>query len=151
MFKDTGECPRRCRKWDGCEGKDYFEISEIYYCFSQVEWLIREFLICDGNEIKLERETWPDNKMSENYSTSSSCHAPYEAVMLCIGELRARLARTGLAGQNLVLHICQGTRLSEDALWARGYVAGNRRKNLTFSAWKKQKNYKEKGGEKYGL
>jgi hypothetical protein len=143
MFKDTGECPRRCRKWDRCEGKDYFDLKEICYCFNQVEFLILNFLRCDGNEIKLERDTWPDNLMSDNYSTSPSCHAPYEAVMMVIGELRARLALTGLSGQNLVLHLHQGTRPGDDARWALGYVAGNKRKRQSFNQWKSDKIYQK--------
>jgi hypothetical protein len=143
MFKDTGECPRRCRLWKDCTGKDYFELSEISYCFNQVEYLILNFLHCEGNEILLERDTWPDNKMSENYSTSPSSHAPFEAVMMCVGELRTRLALTGLSGRVLVLEICQGIQLSDDAKWARGYVAGNKRKTLSFSDWKKQKKQRQ--------
>ena len=142
MFKDTGECPRRCRLWKGCEGKDYYDLSEISYCFNQVEYLIREFLRCEGNEIKLERDTWPDNKMSENYSTSPSNHAPFEAVMMVIGELRARLVKTGLSGRVLVLELCQGIQLSDDAKWARGYVAGNRRKSLRFKGKKSYGKFK---------
>ena len=138
-FKDTGECPRRCRRWTGCSGKDFYNIQEICYCFSQVEFLIKEFLRCDGNEIVLERETWPDNKTDEIHSHGTSNHAPYEAVMMVIGELRARLALTGLSGQNLVLHLHQGTRPGDDARWALGYVAGNKRKKMSFSEWKKQK------------
>lgn len=142
MFKDTGVCPRNCRKWEGCEGKDYYEISEICYCFNQVEWLILNFLRCDGNEIILERDTWPDNRTE--VSPGISYHAPYEAVMLTIGELRGRLARTGLAGQNLVLHLHQGTMLSDDAKWARGYVAGHKRKLKSFSQWRADKKYSVK-------
>jgi hypothetical protein len=142
MFKDTGECPKRCRLWKGCEGKDYFDLSEVdAFCFNQIEWLVINFLRCEGNEILLERDTWPDNKMSENYSTSPSNHAPFEAVMMCIGELRARLAMTGLSGRVLVLEICQGIQLSDDAKWARGYVAGNKRKNRSFNQWKADKKY----------
>jgi hypothetical protein len=141
MFKDTGECPKRCRNWKNCPGRDYYDISEIVFCFQQVEFLIVNFLRCEGNEIKLERDTWPDNLTSENYSTSPSCHAPYEAVMMVIGELRARLSKAGLSGRVLVLEYCQGIQLSDDAKWARGYVAGNKRKTVSFNQWKADKKY----------
>jgi hypothetical protein len=142
----------RCRNWDDCAGKEHYTIHDITFCRYQVQWLIGNFFRSDGDDIVLERESWPAPVRETGYteaprtSHSISTHAPFERPMQVIGELDHRLKKAGKDGRLLVLevHLEQAydtTRrsLSSDARAALGYISGWRRKRLSYSRWRTEK------------
>lgn len=145
-----------CRSWDDCRGHwyvdqgEYYYLHEIRYCRAQVRWLIENFLVCDGDHIVLERQTWPSDIYVSGYteaertSHSISANHPGLTVQLVVGELAARLEATGEDGRLLVNHIRNGWNLGQGAKDALSYCLGDKRKRRPFAEWLAQRDYKNR-------
>ena len=170
----TGDC-HNCRDYRGCPGKrrtcpdctgkaadggiscatcngtgyinEGYLYNEIRWCPQQVIWLIehKETLI-DGH--------WPQDPYGADNNTGSrtiKTEASFVKPELVIGELETRLERCGKQAELLVTQIEDGRTLSNLSPGAREvlmYVKGFRRKRMSFSAWKKQRKYRQNDYQK---
>ncbi len=139
-----------CRSWKGCNGLESYRPGDIQFCFSQVVWLIATFLRAYGDEIVAVVD-WPNKPSESGYTTAPltqhtlNTRPGYQMPADIIGELHARLDAAGRDGHALVTQVmAQVQRFSSDALAARGYCAGRKRKRLSFAAWKKQRKFRRK-------
>ena len=140
-----------CRDWDSCSGHSWYEMRDIQYCRYQVLFLLS--LIDFTGDDYITVSGWPDDPRAAEsgydnvrIQTSPSSHANFEAVLQVTGELINRLRRTGKDGRLLLLESRNRDNykeFSKDARKALGYVAGWRRKLMSYSAWLKQRNHRK--------
>ena len=141
-----------CRNWDDCAGKPWYPRRNIVYCRYQMLWLIGNFLNVDGDDIILERDTWPSEGRETGYTDAprtqklNVSHAAYEFTLQEVGELHHRLEKTGKDGRLLILEMhvrlaydTSPRNLSREARAALGYISGWRRKRQSFTQWKAEK------------
>jgi len=125
---------RECKDYRDCDGKPWFHYGEIRFCPFQILWIIE-------NSETL-RADWPPNPDGSSYidpniRTGYKSEAYFTKPAGILGEVNARLARTGMYGKLLRAEVLAGLDLSQEARDALMYVKGGRRKRMSFSAWKK--------------
>ena len=119
-----------------------FWISPLRFSFGRDEilWLLEVVLPLPVGE-------WPPEPSSgyEGHNKQRSYHAPYEAVCLITGEVRARLKLTKIEGKLLVAEVQGGKCLEElqpESRRALNFVSGFRRRHQSYQSWKKQRKYR---------
>lgn len=145
---------KTCRDYRNCNGKPWYMPSDIRYCSMQVLWILENFFDVEGNQPVIEQTTWPGDPDVTGYTDAPKTgqvnpphRAPFESTLQIIGEVAARLVKTGKDGRLLVLeHHASKVYLSEDAVSALRYCSGWRRKRMSYAAWlrKRRYAYKEK-------
>ncbi len=147
MLKTIQPC-RKCRTWAGCPGKGWYSIGEFRFCRLQIQWLIAEFLRVWADEIIVMRDTWPREDRETGYTEAPPTQhairpgAPFERPLQIVGEIRARLSKTGQDGRELVLMVeNKSDELSTRARNALNYCSGWRRKR-DYGDWLKQRTWR---------
>ena len=135
---------RKCKSYKDCAGKPWFHYGEIRFCPHQVIWVI------SNSEIL--RTTWPPNPEGSGYidtkiKTGYGSEAYYVKPAGILGEVNARLARTGTHGKLLRAEVLAGLDLSAESESALMYVKGWRRKRMSYQRWLRKKRYRRKGDE----
>jgi hypothetical protein len=149
MSQSNLVCPK-CRDWEGCKGYKWYTVSDIVYCRVQCLWLIETFLTIKGDQIVMDRFTWPSEEgtgytEAPKTSFASAAHAPYEKIVQCVGILSARLENTGKDGRLLVLEVeNESVELSKDARNALNYSCGGNPKRMKYPAWLRFRKYNKK-------
>ena len=129
---------RQCRHWDNClltEGeKHWFGYQHIRFCKHHIFFLLKY-------EHDIRGRAWPTSGEGLGGGTSQRVSdAAWVSVSLLLAELDQRLSRTGLKGK-LLASECKDPDLdnleylspeSKDALY---YIAGDRRKAVSFTDW----------------
>lgn len=126
-------------------------MSDIRYCRQQVIWLILECLEYDVDTRRFHssRTTWPSPPDETGYTSagptqhSLRADAPMEKPLQCIAEVTTRLEHAGTDGRLLYYELKANDParpLSREARAALGYVCGWKRKRMSYSDWKKQRN-----------
>lgn len=140
----TEDC-RRCKDYRECSGLiEWFHYGLIRFCVYQIIWIIR-------NAATLRVGNWPKNPDSSDDSVGQrriKTEGAFVKPTLILAEVESRLRRTGIHGKLLVAQIEAGrefSNLDRDAKDALIYIKGLRRKGEGFSAWKKRRNYRQKG------
>ena len=133
---------RKCRSYKDCTGKPWYHYGAIRRCIYQVVW-IREH-----SEI-LRVGTWPSDPDGAGYidpeiKTGYKSEAYFEKPVGILAEVEYRLNRTGVSGKLLRAEVLAEVELSEEARDALMYCKGRRRKDMSFMAWKTQRNYYQK-------
>lgn len=142
-------CPK-CHDWRGCQGYKWYSLTDIVYCKLQCLWLIETFLAIEGEQIVMDRFTWPSEEGTgytdaPKTSFSNAAHAPYEKIVQCVGMLSARLERTGKDGRLLVLEVeSESKDLSKDARNALYYSCGRNHKRMKYADWLAHRKYRQK-------
>ena len=129
-----GDC-HHCPGWKRCIGKDYYFYSEIRFCRYQIYWILQH--------AETLHHEWPapdqsDSAMTEQYATEAAFVKP----VLIITEVEERLKSTGACGEHLRDMVKAGIwieYLSRNPRDALNYISGKRRKDLSFSKWRYQK------------
>ena len=141
----TGDC-RHCKDYRECvQDCTWFHYGEIRWCPYQVVWILqfKETLLAGR---------WPPNTSDDNIGTRTfKTEASFVKPELIIGEVEARLERTGKQGELLVTQIEDGRTLSNLSDGAREvlmYVKGFRRKNMGFKKWLRRVYYRPKSVQK---
>ncbi len=137
-----------CSSWAGCSGKSWYSISELRFCRFQTQWVINNFLTVDGDAIVVINDLWPPEGRETGYTDGPqhfiSAHAAFERPMQIVAEVHWRLERTKQDGKLLVLQVKSDVNLGQAARDALAYCSGWRRKRLGYSAWKKQRNWRDR-------
>lgn len=124
-----------------CTGYEWYEIREIRFCVWQVMFLLENI-----------GEYPPDPHVSgytdaAHTSTRIGANAPFEAQAVLWAEIDYRLKQTGLAGNWLRREIDNGVTLGElpyEPRSALHYISGWARKRMSYGAWLKQREYRQK-------
>ena len=142
----TGEC-RDCKDYRECVPPVWFNFAEIRWCPYQVLFIL-------ANTETLRAGRWPqdpdkadDNSGQRTVKTEGTFTKP----ILILAEVETRLERTGVCGKLLIAQAEAGREFSNldyEAKSALLYIKGWRRKKEGFSAWKKRRNYRQKGYQK---
>ena len=133
---------RDCKDWHDCTAPpDWFHYGQIRWCPYQCIWII-------AHSETLREGRWPpdpyradNNNGQRNIKTEASFTKP----ILILAELETRLERAGIRGKLLVAQVEAGREintLDREARDALMYVKGFRRKKMSFSTWKRQRNYR---------
>ena len=142
----TGDC-RHCRDYRECIGRGWYDFSQIRWCPYQIVWILQ------FKETLLEGR-WPEDPHGADNNTSSrtiKTEASFVKPEIIIGELEERLKRCGTQAELLITQVEDGRTLSNLSPGAREvlmYVKGFRRKRMSFSAWKKQRKYRQNDYQK---
>ncbi len=142
MIKTQTKPCNNCRNWDGCGGKVYYKMSEISYCRYQSIFIIEHFFRVVGDQIIVERDSWPREESDSGYTeaprtghTSISANAPYEKPCQIVAELHYRIERTGQDGRELIMLIRDEAGLSTAARNSLNYISGFKRKREDYKRW----------------
>ena len=138
---------RKCSSIRGCAGKEWFHYGEVRWCVFQVLWIL------EHSEELGSGDSWPPAPDGSSYidpkiRTGYPSEANYAKPVAILAEVKRRLKKTGIHGKLLRSEVKAGETMetmepeARDALW---YTAGWEKKDLSFSAWKKQRNYRKKG------
>ena len=125
---------RRCKRWKGCPGEDYFYYGEIRWCPYQVIWILQ-------NAETLRAGQWPAPRDDSPGSTQVNPEAYFVKAGIAITEVEARLDRTPGQGELLITQVQDGRTLSNLSDGARAilmYVKGFRRKRMGFRRWSRE-------------
>ena len=130
-------------------GRDWFSYHEIYFCRTQMMWLIL-------NIVELGKGNWPDNPDGSSYvdpaitSKSFRDEAYFVKASGLAGEVKTRLKKVGKDGQTLKEEIssglCDYNLLSSVAKSALNYISiyDWRKRKISYIDWKKSKKYYQK-------
>lgn len=137
---------RNCKDWKSCPGNSmdavemWFGYQDICWCSLQVFWLLKYADILHVGEWPVPDATSPGGMHGKRMTG-----AAFTKVILIIAEVDCRLKRTGLMGKLLAEQAKNRDRMDDldgDAKSALYYISGWRRKEMSFSAWRKQKKYR---------
>jgi len=134
---------QKCKRYQGCAGKDTYTYSEIRWCPWQVLWIL-------GREENLRNADWGNRDDVKTFSHSQH-DAPFTKGVDVVAELEARLERTGVYGELLKAQVEAGRTmetLSQNAKAALMYVKGWRRKQISFTRYMREI-YRSITGEKH--
>jgi len=125
----------QCKDYRDCAGKPWFHYSEVRFCPFQILWVIE-------NSDTLLQGNWPPDPDSSSYvdpqaKTGYKSEGYYIKPAGILGEVNARLSRTGTHGKLLRAEVLAGLDLSQESRDALMYVKGWRRKRMSYNAWKK--------------
>ena len=135
---------RKCRTVEDkrqCTGKEYYSYWDIKFCVWQVQWIIKEFLGLDDDEIYIKQTEWtpdPSGKPDTTFDPRSkrvNTEAAFCKPMEILGEVNWRLAKLGRLGKRLVAVILSGNELDNEMQSALIYVSGWRRKTKPYYRW----------------
>ncbi len=134
---------RTCKSHKDCAGKEFYTYSEIRWCRWQVLWILT-------NSEALGAGIWPPSPDGSSYidpkiRTGYPSEANYVKPVVALAEVERRLKRTGLAGKLLKSEVKAGETIETmepEARDALRYVSGWGKKDMSFSAWKKQRRYR---------
>ena len=133
---------RNCRDYRGCIGKEWFNYSEIKWCPLQVVWLLQ-------HKEMLRAGWWPKDPYGSGDTNSTSrtvkTEATYVKPGIGIAEVDKRLEWVGWRAELLTSQVEDGRTVANLSRGARDvlmYVSGWPRKDLSFSDWKKQREYR---------
>lgn len=138
---------RKCKRWKGCIGKDWYHFGEIRWCPLQVIWILQ-------NAEMLRAGLWPPQCVESGESRQIKEEGYFVKAILAITEVDLRLAMTDNKGELLVTQVEDGRTLSTLSDGAREiliYVKGRNRKIIDFRRWLREVYYAPKTGEKHQL
>jgi len=129
----------KCKRWQDCIGKSYFEYADIRYCPYQVLWILE-------NAESFLSSIWPGDESgdTDNIRVGYGHEAYFVKCMIVIGEVEYRMRTTGKDGEILLDEVGQGytiDQLSYPAHRALMYLKGNKTKTQTYSQWKRGLNF----------
>lgn len=145
---------RKCKSYKDCEGhfyiveskagKEYvswYHYAEIRFCPFQILWIILN--------AETLGQSWPPNPDGSSYTDSGiktgyASEAYYAKPVGILGEVNARLARTGIHGKLLRAEVLAGLDLSQEAKSALHYCKGWRRKRMSYWRWLRHRRYQGK-------
>ena len=125
---------RRCDRWKGCLGKDWYHYGDIRWCPLQVIWILQ-------NAETLRAGLWlspPDDSAGK---AQINTEAYFVKAGIAITEVQDRLDRTPSKGEILLTQVEDGRSLSNLSDGARVilmYVKGFRRKRIGFRRWSRE-------------
>lgn len=125
---------RRCDRWKGCPGKEWYHYGEIRWCPQQVIWILQ-------NAETLKAGLWLSPPDDSPRSTQLNPEAYFVKAGIAISEVELRLERTPGKGEMLLTQIEDGRSLSNLSDGARAvlmYVKGFRRKRMGFRRWARE-------------
>lgn len=129
---------RHCRKWGGCPGKDWYSFADIRFCVQQVFWLLKYAYM-------LRQGVWPSPESVLEAGIRGRqmiAEGRFAKAVLVMAEIDKRLARTGLRGEVLAEQCINREKmdyLSDNARDALYYVAGWKRRRMSFYQWQWQR------------
>lgn len=135
------EC-QKCKDYRDCIGKYWYDYSEIRFCPYQFIWIIENsetFGIGDW-PLSPDGSTYIDPKIKIGYKSE----AYYVKPEVILGEVNARLARTGTDGKLLRAEVMAGLDLSQESKDALMYIKGWRRKRMSYQRWLRDRRYQDK-------
>jgi len=145
----TGDC-RHCKDWRGCSGKEWYSYSDICWCAQQNFWLVKYGKILEGGD-------WPTAEIVADPSIRGKRvknDAKFVRAILAIGEVNKRLTQTGWRGR-LLIEQCINREtildLDYDVRETLYYISGWNRKERDFTAWRKDRRYRQKNDKKVVL
>lgn len=132
---------QRCRNYKDCSGKPFFVFSDIRFCPFQIMWVIENAEVMKTN--------WPAAPDGSSYvepmvRTGYRSEASYVKSVVILGEVNARLDRTGTDGKLLWAQVLANLELSHESKSALMYSSGWRRKRMSYRRWLKQRRYRRK-------
>lgn len=128
----------KCKRWKDCIGRPHYEYSDIRFCPYQIMWILE-------NADVLLSGVWPIDTATESVSQKSISHeAKFVKSEIVIGEVEKRMTTTGDVGvclkdaarKQIIIK-----ELSDPERNVLMYLKGKRRKLVTYSRWKADKNY----------
>lgn len=139
---------RRCKRWQGCIGRLYYDFSEIRWCPLQVIWLIQNWDI-------LEKGQWPQPADFSEGAPNVQTEGNFVKSAIIMAELKTRLERTRVDGKLLKSEVWNYgdtdleavdimNRLDRDAYTALMYVKGFRRKKMFYLDWRRKAKYRNR-------
>jgi hypothetical protein len=143
--------PRRCRgckTWRGCEGYDWFEMSEIedHYCALQVIWVLVNLLSLDAGS-SYPKDPTPTGYVDHGFG-GIRAQAPFEHLARIRAEVDWRI-KQAVSGKHddgdtlrhdvVVLNVRKVFDLSRPARDALHYVCGKNRRLLPYRDWLNQR------------
>lgn len=130
---------RKCKRWWGCIGKDWYNYGEIRWCPQQIIWIYQ-------HEDTFRAGYWVVEHEESGESTQLHPEAYFVKAILVIAELDVRLETTPNKGEMLITQIEDGrtlSNLSPGAWEILMYIKGRNRKDMDFNSWQRQKRYRK--------
>ena len=127
----------------GKQNVEWYSYAEIRFCIHQVMWVLL-------NQGELEMGSWPKEPVSSGYvdsiirTTRVKRDAYFVDAAIILGEILYRLACAGKDGEILEGHILLGKPLTSNDTATLHYIKGWRRKELGYTLWHRQNNYRKK-------
>ncbi len=131
---------RKCQSPKDCQGFAWYDYGSIRWCRWQVLWILT-------NSEALGAGIWPPSPDGSSYidpkiKTGYGSEAYFVKPVVALAEVERRLKRTGLAGKLLKAEVAAEMELSSESGDALRYVSDWRKKDMSYSAWKKQRRYR---------
>lgn len=134
---------RKCKDYRNCTRNHvWFHYGEIRFCPHQIIWIIEYSGILLAGD-------WPPEPNGSSYidpevRTGYASEAHYAKPVGILGEVNARLAKTGTHGKLLRAEVLAGLDLSPESWDALMYCKGWRRKKTPYNQWRVSRNYYKK-------
>jgi len=129
---------RRCKRWRGCPGKEWYHYGEIRWCPQQIIWILQHADIFRAGD-------WVARHEESGGSQQLHPEAYFVKAGIAIAEIEARLRTTPNQGELLITQVEDGRvlgDLSPGAYEILMYIKGKDRKVRDFNTWKREKDYR---------
>lgn len=130
---------RRCKRWKGCPGKQWWHFGEIRWCPLQIIWILQ-------HAEELRAGQWPPQDEDSRESRQLRAEAYFVKAGIAISEVEKRLETTPGKGELLITQVEDGRTLgtlSHTAYRILMYVKGKNRKDMNFKSWQRQERYRK--------
>ena len=131
---------RRCKRWKGCPGKDWYHYGEIRWCPQQVIWILQ-------HADTLRAGFWITKYEDSGGSRQLKVEAYFVKAGIAICEVEDRLETVDNKGELLITQVEDGRvlgKLSSGAWEILMYVKGKDRKAEDFKTWKRKRDYRHR-------
>ena len=131
---------RRCKRWKGCPGKEWYHYGEIRWCPQQVIWILQ-------HADTLRAGFWIAKYEDSGGSRQLKVEAYFVKAGIAISEVEERLETTPGKGELLITQVEDGRvlgNLSSGAWEILMYIKGKDRKIRDFNTWKRERDYRQK-------
>lgn len=130
---------RKCKRWRGCPGKEWYHYGEIRWCPQQIIWILQHADIFRVGD-------WVAKHEESGGSQQLKAEAYFVKAGIAISEIEARLETTPNKGEILLTQVEDGRSLEtlSSGAWAiLMYIKGKDRKALSFKDWGRQGRYRQ--------
>lgn len=138
---------RKCKRWKGCPGQDWYHYGEIRWCPRQILWILQHAETLRAGE-------WPLQHEESGESRQIHSEAYFVKAGIAISELDKRMETVPNKGELLITQAEDGRTLETLSPGARAilmYVKGKPRKSIDFKRWQREVWDASKTGKKHQL